>query len=111
MKINCEKAELVEIINTVQKSISTKSALPILECIKIDAGMDGKVIFTANNLDICIEYNSECRVEEPGAVAISSKMFGEIIRRFPNGDVFIIVNESNNVMTLKCGKSEFNIQG
>ena len=111
MKLIFKKETLSEIINTVQKAVTSKSVMPILECIKIEAGMDGKVIFTANNLDICIEYNSECRVEEPGAVAISSKMFGEIIRRFPNGDVFIIVNESNNVMTLKCGKSEFNIQG
>ena len=38
-------------------------------------------------------------------------MFGEIIRRLPDGEVTVKINEENNVMTIKCGKSEFNIQG
>ena len=85
--------------------------MPILECIKIDAYVDGSVVIFANNLDICIEYKTEAIVNEPGSIAISSKMFGEIIRRFPDGDVLINVNEDNFVMMLKCKNSEFNIQG
>ena len=111
MKIIFEKEKLIEIINTVQKAVSTKSVMPILECIKIEAFENGMVIITGNNLDICIEYKSECIVNEPGEIAISSKMFGEIIRRFPDDDVHINVNYENNVMNLKCGSSDFNIQG
>ena len=111
MKIIFEKEKLIEIINTVQKAVSTKSVMPILECIKIEAFENGMVIITGNNLDICIEYKSECIVNEPGEIAISSKMFGEIIRRFPDDDVHINVNYENNVINLKCGSSDFNIQG
>lgn len=111
MKIVFKKENLLEMINTVQKAVATKSVLPILECIKIDAYLDGSVIITANNLDICVEYKTEANVTEPGTIAISSKMFGEIIRRFPSGDVLVSVNEDNNVMLLRCAKSEFNIQG
>ena len=85
--------------------------MPILECIKLEAFEDGTVVITGNNLDLCLEYKSECIVNEPGDIAISSKMFGEIIRRFPEGDVHITVNFDNNIMNLKCGSSEFNIQG
>lgn len=111
MKIVFKKSVLLEMINTVQKAVSAKSVMPILECIKIDAYIDGTVIMTANNLDICVEYKSEASVSEPGTIAISSKMFGEIIRRFPDGDVLVSVNEDNNVMLLRCSNSEFNIQG
>lgn len=111
MKLIFDKENLLNIINTVQKAVSAKSTMPILECIKIEAFQDGSIIVTGNNLDICIEYKSECIVNEPGEIAISSKMFGEIIRRFPDGDVHITVNDENNVMFLKCGSSEFNIQG
>lgn len=111
MKLIFEKEKILEIINTVQKAVSVKSVMPILECIKIEAFSDGTVIITGNNLDLCLEYKSECIVNEPGEIAISSKMFGEIIRRFPEGDVHISVNLDNNVMNLKCGNSEFNIQG
>lgn len=111
MKLICSKNLLLEIINTVQKAVSSKSVMPILECIKLDASLDGEMIITGNNLDIAIEYKSVCNVLEPGSIALNSKMFGEIIRRLPEGDVLLNVNDSNNVTTIKCANSEFNIQG
>ena len=111
MKLVCSKPQLVDIINTVQRAIAPKTSLPILECIKIDASGDGHVVFTGNNIDICIEYNSECTVSEGGTIALASKMFGEIVRRLPEGDVTISVNPSNYVTKIKSGQSEFNIQG
>lgn len=111
MKIIFEKSVLLDMINTVQKAVAAKSVMPILECIRLDAYVDGSVIITANNLDICVEYKMNGNVTEPGSIAISSKMFGEIIRRFPDGDVLISVNDENNVMLLRCSNSEFNIQG
>lgn len=111
MKMICEKQQLSKIINTVQKAVSAKSIMPILECILIDANGSGELTITGNNLDLCIEYSDQCNIPEGGTIAISSKMFGEIIRRLPDGDVTVTVNEENNVMTIKCGKSEFNIQG
>lgn len=111
MKLIVNKSLLLEIINTVQKAVSSKSVMPILECIKLDADANGKMVITGNNLDLAIEYKSVCNVLEGGSIALNSKMFGEIIRRLPDGDVLINVNESNNVTTIKCGNSEFNIQG
>lgn len=111
MKIIFKKSIILEMINTVQKAVASKSVMPILECVKIDAYLDGSVIMTANNLDICVLYKAEGNVLEPGTIAISSKMLGEIIRRFPDDDVLMSVNDENNVMLLRCGKSEFNIQG
>lgn len=111
MKLICHKNLLSEIINTVQKAVSSKSVMPILECIKIDADTNGDMVVTGNNLDIAIEYKSVCHVLEGGDIALNSKMFGEIIRRLPEGDVLLNVNDENNVTTIKCGNSEFNIQG
>ncbi len=111
MKFVCHKTQLLKIVNTVQKAVSSKSIMPILECIKIDADATGNIIVTGNNLDLCIEYSDDCNVPEGGTIAISSKMFGEIIRRLPDDMVTVNVNEENNVTTIKCGKSEFNIQG
>jgi len=111
MKISCQKNQLVKIINTVQKAVSSKSIMPILECIKLDAEGNGNIIVTGNNLDLCIEYSDVCDVSEGGSIAISSRIFGEIIRKLPGSDVLIEVNESNNVTTIKCDNAEFNIQG
>ncbi len=69
-------------------------------------------MFTGNNIDICIEYNTECTVTERAVLLhLLQKMFGEIVRRLPDGDVTISVNPSNYVTKIKSGSSEFNIQG
>lgn len=111
MKLSCSKAMLLDIVNTVQKAVSPKSTMPILECMKIDASGDGNVTVTGNNLDLCIEYNAQCNVSEGGVIALTSKMFGEIVRRLPEGTVTLSVNPENNVTKIRCGLSEFNIQG
>ena len=111
MRLTCNKEQLMDIINTVQKSIASKAVMPILECIKLDASGDGNVVATGNNLDLCIEYNAKCNVTEGGTIALASRMFGEIVRSMPDGDVTIAVDERNNVTKIKSGVSEFNIQG
>ena len=93
MKFSCQKSYLLEIVNTVQKAVSAKSTMPILECIKIDASSDGNAVITGNNLDICIEYNCKFNVSEGGSIALGSRMFGEIIRRLPDDEINISVND------------------
>ena len=111
MKFICNKENLMEIISTVQKAVTPKAAMPILECIKIDASADGNVVFTGNNIDLCIEYNGKCDVVEGGTIALTSRMFGEIVRSMPEGNVTISTDETNNITKIKNGASEFNIQG
>ena len=109
MKLSCPKSNLTEVVNIVQKAVPAKSTMPILECIKLDANSDGTVKLTGNNLDLCIEYETNFNVAEGGSIALNSKIFGEIIRRLPDDEVNLTVNDENNIVTIKCGKSEFNI--
>ncbi len=111
MKFKCSREKLVEVVNTVQRAISAKAVIPVLECIKIESTDATHVTMTGTNVELCIEYNLECDVIEGGSVALASKMFGEIVRRMPDGVVYIEVNESNNVTKIKGGASEFSIQG
>ena len=111
MKFICSKTILADIVNIVQKAIGSKTSHPILECIKIDASNDGHVVFTANSIELCIEYTSEITVYEAGTIALPSKIFGEIVRRLPEGEVKITCDETNYIADIECEHSQFNIQG
>lgn len=111
MKFVCSKTILNQIVNIVQKAIGVKTSHPILECIKIDAESDGHVTFTANSIELCIEYNADITVYESGSVALPSKIFGEIVRRLPEGEVKITIDPKNFVTDIECEQSKFNIQG
>lgn len=111
MKIVCEKSALNDVINIVQKAVPTKGAMPILECIRLEADAAGNITLTGNDLNMCIKHKSECEVSEGGSVALMSRMFGDIIRRMPDGELTIRVNEENNITQITSGQSKFNIQG
>lgn len=108
MRVICSKENLMEGINIVQKAVSAKTTLPVLEGILVEAGEGFKL--TANDMEIGIECYIEADVREKGAVVINSRMFGDIVRRMPESEVLIEVKEKNNVI-IECENSHFEIKG
>jgi len=109
VKIFCSQRNLNNSVNIVQKAVSTKTTLPILKGILLEAS-NNKLKLVGNDLDIGIENTIDCEVIEEGSIVISSKLFGDIIRKLPDADVMIEVDSSNNV-TIKCQNSEFKLIG
>lgn len=108
MKVICSKQNLMEGINIVQKAVSTKTTLPILEGILLEAGETFKL--TGNDLEIGIECLVEADIKGQGSIVLSSRMFGDIVRRLPDSEVLIEVKE-NSVVNIECEKSLFEIKG
>lgn len=108
MKIICSKENLLNGINIVQKAVSTKTTLPILEGILLNA--DEKFKLTGNDLEIGIECFVEADIRETGSIVINSKIFGDIVRRLPDSEVLIEVKE-NNLVIVECENSHFEIKG
>lgn len=108
MKFNIEQRKLSKHIGIAQKAISSRSTLQILDSILIQA-KDGNLKITGTDLELSIETYVECNIEKEGAVAINSKIFGDIIRKLPSEEIYIHVD--NNNVNIKCLNSEFNIQG
>lgn len=108
MKIICSKSKLQEGINIVQKAVSTKTTLQILEGILLEAKENFKL--TGNDLEIGIECFVDANILIPGEIVLDSKIFGEIVRRLPDSDILIEVKE-NNMVIIECENSHFEIKG
>ncbi len=109
MKIICDKNVLLDGINTVQKAVSSKSTLPVLEGILIETTNTG-INLTGNDLELGIKYSCNVQVSEEGSVVLNARMFGDIIRRLPDAPVFIQTDE-NYVTQIKCSNVNFDISG
>lgn len=109
MKITCTKNNLLKGVNTVMKAVPSKTTMPILECILIDAS-SGMIKFTANDMELGIETIVEGTIWEKGIVALEAKLFSEIIRKLPENDVIISSDEKNNTQII-CEKAKFSIMG
>ena len=104
MKIKCSKVNLLNSLNIVSKAVSTKTTLPILECILIDVYADS-IKLTANDLEIGIETILDGEVIEMGRIAIEAKLFNDIVRKLPNSEIFIETTPDYNTI-IRCEKSK-----
>ena len=91
------------------KAVPSKTTMPILQCILIDASAN-IIKFTSNDMELGIETIVEGSIEEKGIVALDAKIFSEIVRKLPDNDVTIVTDEKQNT-TITCEKAKFNIPG
>ena len=117
MKFEIMRDHLLAGLNDVMKAVSSKTTVPILTGIKIDATNEG-ISLTGSDQDITIqtfipaEENGEqiMSITTTGSIVLQARMFNEIIRKLPTNDVEIEV--TNGFATyIRSGKSEFHLIG
>ncbi|MFH1191714.1 MAG: DNA polymerase III subunit beta [Candidatus Omnitrophota bacterium] len=109
MKFKVEKSILINAIQTVQNVITTKSALPILSNILIEA-QNNTLKLTATDLDIGITCVIPVDIQEAGAITIPAKRFSDIIKEFPL-EIINIATKKNNQVTIDSDLCQFKIMG
>ncbi|MCI8518218.1 MAG: DNA polymerase III subunit beta [Hungatella sp.] len=111
MKLTFKKDDLLNGINIVLKAVSSKTTMPILECILIDASTD-IIKLTANDMELGIETTVEGTIEERGKIALEAKLLSEIVRKLSGGESPIIIeSDEKYTTTISCESSVFHIQG
>lgn len=107
MRFSCEKSILQSMISITSRTVAVKSSIPALEGILIEVG--NQLQLTGYNLKTGIRTIVPADIQEEGTIVVSSRLFGEIIRRLP--DEVVKVSTDREAITIRCGMSEFRIQG
>lgn len=108
MKIKCSKEDLLTGVNTVQRAVSSKSTLPILQGIKLEA--ENNILkFEATDLEIGIRCQVPVNVFEDGQVVLPARLFAEITRKLPATD--ITIESSDNNINICYYESDIAING
>ncbi len=100
MKFVCYKDTIIKALNSVVKGVASKTTMPILEGILIQTNED-EIKLTTYDLEIGVEYTMKCKIIENGSTVVNATMFTEIIRKLPNTEINIGINE-NNLLTIEC---------
>src|SRR5699024_8919902 len=117
MKFIVQRQHLISGVQDVMKAISSRTAIPILTGMKIEATPNG-ITLTGSDSDISIESfipaeeDGMVNVEqiEEGSVVLQARYFPDIVRKLPESTVEIESDDHFNV-TIKSGKAEFNLNG
>ena len=108
MKIIFEKDKMIKALNSVTKAVATKTTMPILEGILIQTNNDN-IKLTCYDKELGIEYIiKENNVLEQGSTVVNAIMFSEIIRKLPDTNITILINE-NNLLVIECEGSVYKL--
>ncbi len=106
MRFTCEKSMLVTGLNITSRTVAQKSSLSAIEGILCRAG-DG-LSLTGYNMETAITYSIEAEVTDAGECVLPAKLFGDIIRRLPEGPVTVVVDDNYKV-SIRAGYASFTI--
>jgi len=106
MRFTCEKSMLVTGLNITGRAVAQKSALSAIEGILCRAG-DG-LSLTGFNMETAISYKIDAEVSDAGECIFPAKLFGDIVRRLPEGPVTVVIDENYKV-SIRAGYASFTI--
>lgn len=111
MEFVIQKEILLNNLKTVEKVTVSKPIQPVLSNIFIEVYDDQTIKFAATDLEISVETKAIATVSKAGNITIPSRKLMDIVQKLPDEPVSFSVNIENNVVTLTCGSSKFEIIG
>lgn len=107
MKVSIARTELMGALSVVNKGLSSRTTLPILSGILI-RGEGERLTLNSTDLDVSVQASVAARVDETGTAVLPGRLFGDIVRSFPEGAVTIQVDGGSASVT--CGTSAFTLK-
>ena len=103
MKVSIEKNELLKGIQAVIDIVPSKTALPVLSNILIDANNGSDVCLSATDLDISITCKLSATIEDAGATTVPARKFSEIVRELPEESLSLTAEEGRVTLQRQSG--------
>ena len=108
MRLSVNKSVLLSGLQAVQNVIVTKTSLPILSNVLLEA-QNEQLRLTATDLDIGITCVIPVDVREVGAITIPAKRFSDIVKELPEGKIQLMAK--NNQMNIEASSCQFRVMG
>ena len=108
MRFTCSKKDIHEKLNLVIKSITNRTTMPILKGILIEA-KEEEILIKGTDLEISILSKLKIKNDEVGKIIVNAKLFYEIIRKLPEGNIEFFTDKSKKIH-IKNLNSEFELE-
>jgi DNA polymerase-3 subunit beta len=108
LKLTCSREELAQKLGVVSRGVSTRTAVQILGGILVRASGD-TVELAATDMELSLRTPLEADVQGAGAVVVPGRLFSDLARLLPAGDVEIEYREDESVLEVRCGPAEYRL--
>jgi DNA polymerase III subunit beta len=108
MKISCDSAQLATAVSTVTKALATRTTMPVLEGVHITAKND-TVKLTCTDLRLGIQTILPAHVTSEGEAVLPGKLFSEMARKLPEGEVEISTDGTTASISAKGTRTRLQV--
>src|ERR1051325_1274807 len=109
MKLTITREQLQEGLVAVAASVPTKTTLPVLSNILLEATRDGLRI-SGTDLDIAVSTTVPVSLDQEGAITLPARKLVEIVRELPSAPIRLVASGEQRV-SIECGRSKFRLLG
>lgn len=102
MKLICTQENFKKAILTVDKITAKQITLPILKNILLET-VDGRLVFSATNLEIGIITKIGAKIEKEGKIAVPVNLLSNFISNLPREEN-IEIELKNQILHINCGR-------
>ena len=107
MKFSINQSELLNALSIVQKGVSTRSTLPVLSGIYVEARGD-EICLQTTDLELSIQFTATALVEEEGKTVFPGKLIVDIVKNLP--DAAVHIEAAEDAAVISCDSSSFSIK-
>ena len=110
MNFTCSKRVFHEALQSVSRAVATRSTLPILSNVLIEA-REGHLKLVTTDLEIGMTCVVPLDSGEDGAVTVPERIIQDVVSNLPGDATLSISTDERNLLTVSTGKSQYTIHG
>ena len=93
----------------VSRGVSARSTIQLLGGILLEA-KEGSVRLSATDMEISIQTTAAAEVKDEGRVVIPARIFNDVVRSLPGGELALAHDRSEGVVRLSARENEYRIR-
>lgn len=110
MRVSVMQENLVKGLSIVGRAVSSRSTLPVLGNILIEA-RDDQLRLAATNLEIGVNCWLGAKVEDEGAITVPARLLTEFVSSLPPEKIDMELSVRTQTLHLSCARYEANMKG
>ena len=110
MQFSLPQPQLLQSLNAINRSISSRSLLPILTGVLLEAG-DGALKLVGSDNETWMELSIPATVAAAGSLVVPARYLMELIRRIPSGQVSLSANVTQRSLNISWDRGKLAVHG
>ena len=106
MKLTCDRSALVDRLAILARGVSTRSTLPVLSGILLQASENRLDLFSTD-MELSIKGSLVTTIEREGEIVVPARLFSDVVRNLPGEEVVIEAGEA--AVKVTAGRADFSL--